>query len=268
VFDNPTDTDSFFDLGWRQFRFDPLIYNWIEKSLGAARDCLCDPSNSDWFRYQNTWFAGVNVLGNDRHGAVPDGPPLGGEAIDFIAHTLGMRDVEWDSAQVSVVFPGYPRPEKSEPEAAHRYRLLRDAAHVDGIQRVGSGRRRFLGETHAFILGVPMLKTQREAAPLVVWEGSHEIVRQTLQAAYSGSAVEHWPGIDITEIYQAMRRRIFDSCKRVEIWTPPGGTYLVHRLALHGMASWPDKSCQTEDARMICYFRPSVITMRDWLYKP
>jgi len=268
LIDSPTNTDSFFDLGWRRFRFDPQIYNWIEKSIGVARDRLCDPSNADWFRYQNTWFAGVNVLGNDRHGAVPNGPPLGGEAIDYIAHTLGLRDIEWDSAQLSVVFPGYPKPATSEPAAAHRYRLLRDAAHVDGIQRLGSARRRFLGETHAFILGVPMLKTAPQAAPLVVWERSHEIVRQTLKDVYSGSAVEHWPTIDITEIYQAMRRRIFDSCKRVEIWMPPGETYLVHRLALHGMAGWPAESDQAGAARMICYFRPSAITTHDWLFTP
>jgi len=267
-----TTGDGFFEFGWCKFSYDETVAEWIHHSIDAARDCVSDTQNAHWFRYQNTWFAGVNVLGNDKRGAVPGGIALGGKAIEFIGENLGLTDIEWDAAQVSVIYPGYPKPSDKESEAAFHYRLHRDAAHVDGIQHKGVQRRRFLGETHAFVLGVPMVETSPGAGPLVVWQGSHEIVRRTFVEAFGDIPSEQWSTVDVTEIYQAMRRRIFQSCPRIEVWTRPGETYLIHRLSLHGMAGWPNEEAhsldgRTLDGRMICYFRPNILSPQQWLFR-
>src|SRR5690606_32231753 len=132
-----------------------------------------------WLRCGGTWFVGVNALPNDSTGAVPEAhvPPLAGAPIRFITDVLGLPDIEWDRAQISVLFPGYPRRSPDESEAAFRFRRDRDAAHVDGVRRTGDRRRR-LGEAHGFIFGVPLSDMPAGAAPLVVWEGSHEIMRR------------------------------------------------------------------------------------------
>ena len=43
---------------------------------------------------------------------------------------------------------------------------------------------------------------------------------------------------DVTAVYQQTRRRVFESCNRVKIIARPGEAFIVHRLALHGMAPW------------------------------
>jgi len=36
----------------------------------------------------------------------------------------------------------------------------------------------------------------------------------------------------------------------------PGQAYLLHRLALHGVAPWADGAEASADGRMVAYFRP------------
>jgi hypothetical protein len=89
-------------------------------------------------------------------------------------------------AQVSVTYPGYPRQDPGESDAAHRFRRDRDAAHLDGLLPVGPEKRRFLRETHAFILGIAVTEASEGAAPLVVWEGSHRMIRDVFAQAFDG----------------------------------------------------------------------------------
>lgn len=268
------DTDSkkaeFFSRGWCQFDFDSKLLNWVESALPAARFSTVDEKNQYWLRCGGTWFAGVNVLPNASDGSMESDPKLAlkCDVVDFVADALGLTAFDWDKAQVSVCYPGYPRRMESETKAAFKFRRDRDAAHVDGLLPEGANRRRFLREWHGFILAIPMLEYDCDASPFVVWEGSHELVRQTFSSAFKDRHPNDWHSLDITNIYHDIRQQIFKVCKRVEISAKPGEAYLVHRLALHGVAPWkaaPDSLCKE---RMICYFRPETGGVEQWLSAP
>jgi len=250
---------QFFQRGWCAFDDDPVLANWAAAVRPVAEATLHDPEHrSRWLRCGGTWFAGVNVLPNDASGAVPgcDVPPLGGAAVDFIKQALELPEIAWDKAQVSICFPGYPKPWNGESEAVFGFRRDRDAAHLDGLRRFEPGRRRKLGETHAFILGIPLTETRPDAAPFIVYEGSHELMRRALRARLEGIAPADWSGEDITDAYVAVRREALESCPRVPVHGRPGQAYLAHRLALHGVAPW---GASTETGpRMIAYFRPAL----------
>lgn len=256
--------DSFNALGFRLFAHDPAIAVWAEHALKVSRRIVADPANRRWYRHGGTWFAGVNIMPNDVTGAVDGGPPLSGAAIDYICEAVQLPGIAFDRAQISVCHPGYPRPSAEESEAAFRYRRDRCAAHVDGILKGSDGRRR-PGEPHGFVLGIPLAASAEGASPLVVWEGSHEIVRRHFEGALRGIPEALWPEIDITEAYHAARREIFASCRTVTINARPGECYLVHRLALHGIAPWAEGTPGGPDGRMIAYFRPPLARWREWL---
>jgi len=258
----------FLDRGWCRFAVDPHLLVWIEAVLPAARATLDDPAQAKWHRCGGTWFAGVNALPNDGAGVIDGGPPLAGAALDFIRGDLGFDTVALDRGQVSVCFPGYPQPMDGESEAAFRYRRNRDAAHVDGLLREGPARRRHLREHHAFILGIPLVETGPGASSFVVWEGSHEIIREAFRARFAGLDPARWGGEDVTEAYHAARRRVFDACPRVEVRARPGEAYVVHRLALHGIAPWAEGATAGPDGRMIAYFRPEAGGPAGWLGAP
>ena len=57
---------------------------------------------------------------------------LGGTAYEFATHLFGSLALH--PAQLSVIYPGYPKPRVGESEAAGRYRVKRDAAHLDGLK--------------------------------------------------------------------------------------------------------------------------------------
>ncbi len=246
--------------GWCRFAWDEAVCAWAEAVLPAARMAMADPELAHWWQCEGTWFVGVDALDNDTRGAVSDGPVLDGAPVDFISETFGgLPDLH--KGQVSVVRAGYPKPRAGESEAAFGYRLRRDAAHVDGIRAEGAERRRRIAEPHMFILGLPLTDAGPEAAPMVVWEGSHEIMRARLRAAMSGHAPQEWGQVDITEAYVAARREVFETCKRVEVHARPGESYLLHRLTLHGVAPWRAGAGD----RIIAYFRPETDSVRDWI---
>jgi hypothetical protein len=250
---------QFFGRGWCTFPRDPAIARWAEAARPAAEATLDDPVlRARWLRCGGTWFAGVHALPNDGTGAVPESgvPPLAGAPLEFIRDVLGLAGLPLDRAQVSICFPGYPRPWEGESEAAFRYRRDRDAAHVDGLTRVEPGRRRRLGETHAYILGIPLTETLADAAPFTVYEGSHEIMRRAFRARLAGIDPVCWREEDITEAYHAARRDAFAACPRLTVHARPGEAYLAHRLLLHGVAPW-GASAETHP-RMIAYFRPEL----------
>jgi len=250
--------------GWCTFACDSGLSAWVEQVRPQARAIVSAPENAEWLRYGGTWFAGVNVLGNDAEGRVgADGIPLDCSATRFIVAELDLEapiTFGWDSGQVSVCYPGYPRPMEGETEGAFRYRVRRDAAHLDGLHPVGTERRRHLREPHAFILGVPLTHADTGASPLVVWDGSHEMIRAALLERLQGVSADAWMDVDLTDTYQAVRKKIFDECPRTIVHARPGECYLLHRLALHGVSPWQDGASADADGRMIAYFRPEAKT--------
>ncbi|MCP5088176.1 MAG: hypothetical protein GY952_15395 [Rhodobacteraceae bacterium] len=256
--------------GWVKFPYDPKLAEWVRQITPAAQACAADPKLlADWLRCDRTWFVGVNCLPNNESGAVGASGPLRGNAIDFIKKNVCPEHVNWDRAQISICYQGYPRPWDQESEAAQRFRRTRGAAHVDGLMRGDPSGARKLKELHRFLLGIPLLDVPKGAAPFVVWEGSHERIRAAFLQAYKNHPPDDWPNIDVVEIYKQTRREIFETCRRVEIPAKPGEAYVVHRMALHGMAPWPDDLEGPKEGRMIAYFRPTDgISPEDWLNLP
>ena len=259
----------FYKKGWAMFKNDPILADWIAKSSRFALNLSRDPTQSKWLRCNDTWFAGVNLLNNDVHGSVSGGPPLAGAVIDFINQDLGIYDFAWDRAQISICYPGYPKKSKEESEKAFIYRKTRDGAHIDGVLKQEPARRRFMLEYHAFILGIPITTYDHGASPLVVWEGSHELIRKAFQERLYNVPEKLWANEDLTEAYHAVRRKIFETCKRVEIYSKPGASYIIHRLSLHGIAPWAEAAkADPNFGRAIIYFRPTIFTSSEWLLLP
>jgi len=205
-------------------------------------------------RHGATWFVGVDALPNATDGSIA-GTALAGRWRDYVT-----APSQWHQAQLSVVFPGYPKQDVGESDAAHRFRRNRDAAHVDGLLPEGADKRRHLREPHGFIAGFPL--NDVAASPLVVWQGSHMVMRDAFKDTYAGHSPDRWGDLDVTEIYQATRRTCFDDCARVEVNAKPGEVILLDRHVLHGVAPWAEG--HSGDMRMIAYFRP-LVPYADWL---
>ena len=244
------------DAGWRRYESDPGIAAWAHHAAGHATDILADPVQAHWYRCRRTWFAGVDCLPNDETGRLPGGPPLQGQVIDDVPGDLALH-----KAQVSAVFPGYPQAKEGESAAAARYRIKRDAAHVDGLLPVGPDRMRMIREPHAFILGLPLTDAPRDASPLVVWEGSHRLMQEAFRSVLEPAPVEKWSDIDLTAVYHAARRTAFERCRRVEVPAGPGEAVLLHPMLLHGISPW---RAEAGPPRIVAYFRPQI-PVRRWL---
>ena len=247
--------------GWRLFSYDPAIAAWAQAALRQAKAVVAQPEmGKKWLQCQGTWFVGVDALASDGQGAL-GGVSLAGEVIDWLSE---IDYLPFHPAQLSVIYPGYPKPRIGDTEAGFRYRKNRDAAHVDGLLAVGPERRRMLKEPHAFILGLPLNSCSPAASPMVVWEGSHLIIAEVFQKAFVGIDAASWAEVDVTAVYQAARRQVFERCKRVLVHAAPGEAYVVHRLALHGVAPWQSGADAPEEGRMIAYFRPELETKSLW----
>lgn len=256
---------QFYRDGYTVFDQDADLLAWVRHALPAARRTMQDESYSHWWRYDNSWFVGANSLPNDETGRLAGGPPLAGSPINFVDTEIAPGRFDWDMAQISVCMPGYPRPSDEEPASAHRYRMIRDAAHIDGLRRVAPDRRRFLDEYHGFILGIPMAEFNQDASPFVVWQGSHQIAQSAFQQEFSDLSPDNWGERDVTDVCHIVRTQIFTECARIELHCRPGACFLVHRFALHGMAPWGQNAVATDDGRMICYFRPEISDRKRWL---
>ncbi len=103
---------------------------------------------------------------------------------------------------------------------------------------------------------------------MVVWRGSHEKVRAAMQSVLAGVPPGDWSTVDVTDAYHAVRRDIFEACERVPVTAQPGEAYLIHRLALHGVAPWGKGAGAGPDGRMIAYFRPLLCDPAEWLVAP
>ena len=252
------------DNGFCRFAYDPALAAWVKAAAPVAQRSIDDPQlRARWLVCEGTWFIGVDALPNGPTGAIA-GVPLAGRAIDFAQGLFGRLSLH--RAQVSVVWPGYPKPRAGESAAALRYREVRDAAHLDGIKAMGSKRQRRIDELHGWILGVPLNEAGAGASPLVVWRGSHEVMRARLLQALDEVDQMHWREVDLTLAYQAARREVFETCERVEVAAQPGESYLLHRLSLHGVAPWLGGS---REGRRVAYFRPEMPGgPGDWLCRP
>lgn len=248
-----------------RFPADARSLAWAEAARRAADAAIADPVNAHWLQCDGTWFAGGNILDTAPSGAIDD-VALEGPAIDAV-RSLGLCPEAWDRAQVSVLYPGYPRPRAAESDAAFAYRKNRDAAHVDGLLPVGSDRRRMAQEFHGFILGLPLSEACETASPMTVWEGSHLKVQAAFRSVLEARDPQTWSETDLTDVYHAVRREVFDTCPRVMVHARPGEAYLVHRFALHGMAPWGEGATAEPQGRMVAYFRPET-QRRPWLEAP
>lgn len=237
--------------GFAVFPYEAAVARWSNAAHEAGLQVLAQGGER---RHGGTWFVGVDALPNAPDGGV-NGVPLAGHWRDYV--TLPQT---WHRAQLSVVFPGYPQQDRDESDAAHRFRRNRDAAHVDGLLPEGPSKRRHLREPHGFILGLPL--NDVSASPLVVWRGSHKLMRPAFRRAFQGTAPKHWGDVDVTDIYQETRRTIFETCERVTVPASPGQAILLDRHVLHGVAPWAEDA--PGQMRMIAYFRP-LIAPEAWL---
>ncbi|ABD55095.1 hypothetical protein [Jannaschia sp. CCS1] len=253
---------SWLTAGWQVFPAEPAVEAWV----AAAQMPALTAAQQEPRRHGGTWCVGVDALPNDAMGRVAGGPFLGGAAY---ASAVQMTDVATlHRAQVSVTYPGYPGQDADESDANHRFRLTRDAAHLDGLLPLGRERRRHLIEPHAWILGVPLTVADPDAAPLVVWEGSHRRVRRAFEAAFAGTSPENFARVDVTDIYKEVRRDVLKTCARVEVPLIPGQSVLLHRMLIHGVAPWQNGARSAPEGRAIAYFRPCFDDPARWLSAP
>ena len=248
--------------GWQVFPAELRVLDWV----AAVRDPVLALARGAERRHGGTWGPGVDLMPNDGQGAAFGGPNLSGAAYDAAVAATGVATLH--PAQVSVTYPGYPGRDPGESDGAHRFRRIRDAAHLDGLLPEGPDRRRHLREPHAYILGIALTETDPSAAPLVVYEGSHAVVRACFRRLFAGRDPADWPGIDVTEAYQATRRQVFRLCPRREVPLAPGMAVLVHRLAIHGVAPWAEGARADPRGRAVAYFRPCFASPLDWLRRP
>ena len=204
-----------------------------------------------------TWFVGVDALPNAPDGSV-GGVPLRGPWDEIVSVPRPLH-----RAQLSVVHPGYPGRDPADSDAEHRYRLVRDSAHLDGLLAEGPDKRRHLRQPHLFVLGLPL--TAASGSPLVVWPGSHEVMREALLTAYAGVPVARWPETDVGAVYRAARAEAFEVCERCELPLRPGEAVLMHRLLIHGIAPWAAAATAPPEGRMAAYFRPVTDDFGGWL---
>ena len=243
------------DRGWQLIDHHPAIARWAAAAHDLALKTLAT-RNEPW-RCGGTWLVGVDALPNDPSGAVP------GAAFPWAALPLAAEPLH--RAQLSVIKPGYPQPSEAESAAGFKYRQSRDAAHLDGLLLQPNGAR-IMQEPHHWIVGLPL--NTSEASPLVVWDGSHIIMRVALEKALAPYALADWGSVDLNPAYQAARRDIFATCTRRLLPVLPGQATVLHRLTLHGVAPWQQSASTPAEGRIIAYFRPQMTSVQAWLNAP
>lgn len=244
--------------GWVKIGPHPEIALWAVAARPMAIAALA--ASAEVRRCGGTWAVGLDLLANDAFGA------LG--TVGFPWQAVGLLPQSLHQGQLSAVYPGYPQPGVEETPAAARFRKARDAAHLDGLLPVGPARKRMMKEPHAWILGLPLNRCGAGAAPLVVWEGSHEVMRRHIATELRRHSPEVWGDVDLTEVYTVARAEVFATCPRVEVPVVPGEASLLHRLTIHGVAPWQTGADAPAEGRIIAYFRPVLPSVEAWLLQP
>jgi hypothetical protein len=236
------------DQGFIVFDRDPATLRWAEAAHRVAVERAARPDvQAQNLRHGNTWFVGVDALPNDPDGSVDD-VPLCGPWQRYVT-----APPQWHRAQLSIVYPEYPRQDAGESAANHAFRIRRYAAHVDGLLPVGADRRRYMQEAHGFILGLAL--NYATAAPLMVWPRSHHVMGAAFRTHIGTGDPRR---CDLTDVYHSARRRVFDSITPVAVVIEPGQAVLLHRHLLHGVRPWAATDSAPPEGRMIAYFRPEV----------
>lgn len=246
-------TADFANDGFVVLPHDTAVADWATAASKPAHKVMQTKGD---LRHGGTWRVGVDELPNAPDGSIA-GVPLRGGWVDYVS-----TPAHWHQAQLSVVYPGYPKQDRQDSDAAHRYRLIRDAAHVDGLLPEGPAKRRHLREAHSFILGIPLTHVMQ--SPLVVWKGSHRIMKDAFAQAFAGVAPDVWGDLDVTDIYHEARRQVFATCERITCPVVLGQASLVHRHTVHGVAPW-SASESAAQPRLIAYFRPLLGDVTTWL---
>ena len=123
-----------------------------------------------------------------------------------------------------------------------KYRKNRFNTHVDGVVPDCEAKRRYTREYHTFIRRIPLVDYSEFWAPVVFWEGSHNIMHYYLSKQLILLKDGLSKNEDISGIYNEARREIFTKCKPKSVRALVGGSYLIHRLALHGRNALEGKS--------------------------
>lgn len=242
--------------GCLRFEATPQTRAWAEVVKRRALEIAADPENRDVnLRHGGTWYVGVDALDNEETGTVSDTLLRGPWEASLPVHGPLHR------AQLSIIYPGYPKRDPDQSEANHQYRINRCAAHVDGLLPIGPERRRFPQEFHAYVLGIQI--NSCDAAPTVWWKGSQEIIGVALREAIGERDPRE---VDVTEAYHGARKRVFETCEPERLAGPPGSAFLLHRFALHGTAPW-NGAVQSE-GRIVAFFRPEYSDPHAWLTAP
>ena len=259
--------DLFNEMGWGVFDKEVPILNWARQARkNVCERLLLKDFEADQLRCGGTWFVGVNFLNNDKFGGL-NKVAFKGQSVQAITQRYGTMFQTWDQAQISICYKGYPQPTVGDTPNSFKYRKNRFNAHVDGILPIGFAKHRYAREYHAFILGVPLVDYNEFAAPAMVWEGSHKIMRDCLSKQLIELKAGLWKNENITNIYNEARQEVFLKCKPQIITVPVGGSYLIHRLALHGVMPWSENGKSGDGGRMIAYFRPQFKETKFWLNK-
>ena len=96
------------DTGWQLFEPEPDLLDWARHAHRDAMRAVADPALAQWHQCEGTWFVGLDALDNDSVGRVGEGAPLRGSVVQAArAHLAAWPTLH--RAQVSVVYPGYPR---------------------------------------------------------------------------------------------------------------------------------------------------------------
>lgn len=241
--------------GWMRIGPSAVIAAWAGAARPFAIDALA--ASGEPRRAGGTWAVGLDLLANEPSGAI------GGQAFPW--SELPLRQQSLHRGQVSAIYPGYPQPGAEETPAAARFRRVRDAAHLDGLLPIGPARVRMMHEPHAWILGLALNRCGAKASPLVVWEGSHLVIRARLAVALRRAPAQLWHQVDLTSAYAAARAEVFETCKRVEVPLLPGEASLLHRMTIHGVAPWQADADAPQEGRVVAYFRPLLDSVEQWL---
>lgn len=239
--------------GFARFPATEAMGDWVTHAERATDEALNAAEHQAQYQCEGTWFVGLDVLPNDAVGRVLGSEPLSGDALAF-AETFVGGPLPLHQGQVSVTFPGYPKPRAGETDAAFGYRLKRDAAHVDGVLGEGQPKRRYVREPHAYILGIGLSDGDETSAPLVIWRGSHNVMRRAFGEVFQSVDPDAMADLDVTEAYVAARKACFDTCERVLLPLKRGESVVLHPMALHGVAPWR----QGAGHRSVAYFRPEM----------
>ena len=263
--------------GWSFLNTDHIHYEWIAE----AKEQLETKFHQKLYDYNDlrcgsTWFVGANFLDNSSNGNIGT-KSMSKIFFSNISKKFGPNIKYWDKAQVSICWPGYPKKDAKETKKSYDFRIKRFASHIDGIIPFGSKKRRFAKEFHAFILGFPLHNNCLDCAPLVLWEGSHKIFRNFFKEIYEGISFNKISNIDITELYNESRKKVFKNCEVKKITPQFKQPYLLDRHVLHGIDEWREKKnvkCSPKnhrllnslsDGRIIVYFRPVFFNPHDWI---